>query len=153
MALIQLTKGFVTLVDDDLLEELNSYLWHANGLEGRPARRLPDQERRIIFMYHQIMEVLPWELNMKGLCVDHINNDPLDNRKCNLRVVTISENNRNRYTGFRGIGYDKLHRRYKVYLDIPGYRRHNVGTYVHEIEAERALAKAKREFGIEDNRN
>ena len=35
---------------------------------------------------------------LKGSVVDHINNDRVDNREENLRVVTVSENNRNRKT-------------------------------------------------------
>ena len=34
----------------------------------------------------------------KGKVIDHINNDRTDNREENLRVVTVSENNRNRKT-------------------------------------------------------
>lgn len=56
---ILLTKGFVTRVDSDLLEDLNSYLWYASGPEGRPARRLIEPERRLIFIYHQILKVEP----------------------------------------------------------------------------------------------
>src|SRR5690348_9287785 len=56
-----------------------------------------------------------WIMNdPEGLVVDHINNDTLDNRKMNLRVVTIQQNSQNRAgvssnntSGYRGVRYDK----------------------------------------------
>lgn len=151
MAIIKLTRGFETIIEDELYDELSQYNWYASGLEGRPARRLRDVDRKLIMMYHQILDVKPWELRSSGYCVDHINNDPLDNRKCNLRIVTISENNSNKFGGRQGISYDSTHKKYKVYIDHPGYKRYNVGTFKHRIEAERALYKAKMELGFADH--
>lgn len=149
---IELTRGYITLVDDDLLDELNSYLWYASGVDGRPARRLKTEGRKLIFMYHQILRVNPWELRQKGLVVDHINNDPLDNRKQNLRITTLEGNARNtaRHIYRKGISFDTRHKRWKVYIDRPDMLRVNIGTYIDGEDAERALAKARREYGLEN---
>ena len=57
-------------------------------------------------MHRQILGMLDCDDN--SVCVDHINGDRLDNRKANLRVVSLSLNSSNRHvvkssTGFLGV--------------------------------------------------
>lgn len=51
------------------------------------------------YLYREIMQA------QKGEIVDHINRDVLDNRKCNLRIVTVKQNNWNA-TPNKGVTYD-----------------------------------------------
>lgn len=67
----------------------------------------------------------------RDLVVNHINHNPQDNRKCNLRICTISENIRNSLkakssTGIRGIRKDKRSGSY--YASIQ-YNKHPVFVY------------------------
>lgn len=148
MGIIYLTKGYETIVDDDIHEELNSYLWYASGVDGRPARRLRTGPRKIIMIYHQILHVIPWVMAEQGFCIDHIDGDPLNNQRSNLRIVTQTENmrNTNRHKNREGVAYDSRHDRYKVYIDQPDKKRINVGTYRTRLAAEVALGQAKAIF-------
>lgn len=51
---------------------------------------------RGIRLHKLIMERILGRKVKSGMAVDHINRNGLDNRRCNLREVTVSENNRNR---------------------------------------------------------
>lgn len=137
MAFIQLTKGLETLIDDESFDELNRFNWYASGPIGfeRPARRLKEEGRKLIYIYHQILGVKPWLL--AGVNVDHINRDPLDNRRSNLRLVSRSENMQNRAISSKGISVDRTHGTYKAYIGH-GVERVNVGTFQSYEEAEEA---------------
>ena len=84
----------------------------------------------------------------KGMDVDHINGDPLDNRKENLRLCTRRENCRNKKvradskSGFKGV-YVRPNDRYQAYIGDPAKKsRHiNLGTYGTPEEAARAYDK------------
>lgn len=109
MAQIELTKGRFALVDEEDLGNLSAYSWCATGKDGRlyAQRSYRDASGKIIkvAMHRMITGAA------KGMVVDHINGNPLDNRRSNLRVVTNQENTWNRRprgaTGLNGVRANK----------------------------------------------
>ena len=94
---IQLTQGMVALVDDEDYERVNNLKWYCafdpSGLYPRAQRRGMNTKgkRGKIYMERVILQVPPW------MFTDHINGNTLDNRKCNLRWATHSQNMMNRH--------------------------------------------------------
>lgn len=110
VAHIPLTRGLFALVDDEDFPLVSNLKWHLQpisrklggyyAINGRGGSK-PSSNGRIR-MHRLILGAKPSQL------VDHINGDGLDNRRCNLRIATTSENNANRTiplgrTGFRGV--------------------------------------------------
>lgn len=94
--LIKLTRGQFAKVDAEDFEELSRHRWLAlrNSQDYYAARTviLANSERRQVRMHRLIMG-----LDFGNpLQVDHINHDTLDNRRSNLRIVTISQQCMNR---------------------------------------------------------
>lgn len=92
-------------------EWLLGYKWYLHRDYDRnlyAARRVPlGSERVVLRMHRVIMDAAPDAL------VDHINGNGLDNRRCNLRFATRTENQCNRRltktnaSGYKGV---RLHR-------------------------------------------
>lgn len=74
------------IVDDKDFDSVSIHKWHLNPY-GYAACKIG---KKTILMHRLIMVV------QSGLDVDHRNHLKLDNRRCNLRICTRSENNRNR---------------------------------------------------------
>lgn len=89
---IQLTRGFVTLVDDEDFEELNKYKWHASYYGGKTfyAETHTGKMHRILL-----------GVSDNNYQVDHIDGDGLNNCKSNLRIVTNSQNQANKFRASR----------------------------------------------------
>ena len=89
----------------------------------------------------------------KGLLVDHIDGNGLNNRKSNLRLCTFAQNahnsrpRRNSSSRYKGVCWHKLKKKWTVSI-YKGGKRTYLGYYDDEIEA--ALAydrKAEELFG------
>jgi hypothetical protein len=104
---------------------------------------------------HQLvaMSFLGFSKNKNGIIVDHINNDPLDNRLENLQVITQRENNSKdvKCTSsiFTGVCYHKKAGKWESYITINKKRKH-IGLFKSEIEASNEYKKALELFKNND---
>lgn len=81
--------------------------------------------------------------------IDHINGDRLDNRFCNLRLATRSQNqqnrpkNKNNTSGFKGVSYHKGIGRWRATISANGRKAH-IGWYDNPEDAGTAYLQASR---------
>jgi len=100
-AKVIMNRGFYALIDIDDIELVKSNLWYIE-ISGRNKYAIARINGKAVKMHRLIMGY------PKRMC-DHINGDGLDNRRKNLRLVTRSQNGRNRKvnknskTGFKGV--------------------------------------------------
>jgi hypothetical protein len=101
---IQLTQGRVALVDDEDFDELTKLSW---CLSSRSRPPYATTNIKISGKYRTV-DMHRYLLNPpRGVEVDHINGNGLDNRRSNLRICTHAQNTRNKRStprsGFKGV--------------------------------------------------
>jgi hypothetical protein len=89
----------------------------------------------------------------KGLVVDHINHNGLDNRRANLRLCTKQQNNcnsrsfRHKTSNYKGVFKEKGSKKFRAYIRFNKKPVH-IGMFELEIDAAKAYdKKAKELFG------
>jgi hypothetical protein len=131
--LIPLGDGCYAYVDAADYEWLNQWTWH-QGWSGYAAR---GDGGKTILMHRQIMQ--PPE----GMLVDHIDGNGGNNCRCNLRICTHQENQRNMrkqkraVSRFKGAFYDKRYDRWYSRYRYGG-KYQFLGYFDTEIEAAQA---------------
>lgn len=148
MKCIELTKGRVAIVDDSDFEYLAQYRWrlnqHGYAVRSQLVYRLDGKKScRMVFMHRTILNPPP------GFFTDHINNQRLDNRRCNLRVATKSQNGANskcrkdNQSGLKGVGYDKRNKKkpWRAHIGQNGKFRF-LGTFTNKEDAHAAYCAA-----------
>ena len=131
MQKITLTQGKVALVDDADYWWLLKFRWYYSASTGYARANLGANKKANM---HQLL--LP---RVEGLMADHINRDKLDNRRVNLRLVTKSENNRNKMqhdnrSGFIGVVQHKTNGRWIAQASLNN-RNYYIGSYGTPEEA------------------
>ena len=100
-----------TIFDREFVNEVRKYKW------SQIPRGYVRHVRGGVMLHRLILDA------KQGDVVDHINRNPLDNRKDNLRIVSWSENGINKgkqsnnTSGYTGISYDKKNKKWKVRLN------------------------------------
>ena len=146
MRKIQLTQGKIALVDDEDFKWLSRWKWHiCNGYAARKIYNPETQKTGDIRYMHRVILATP-----KDLHTDHINGNPLDNRRINLRTCTNSQNNMNRHktrgsSKFKGVHWSKKREKWQAQIWKDSKIRH-LGRFVSEEEAALVYNKAARKL-------
>lgn len=105
-----IVETFILDIDD--VSKLKGHKWRTVYKNDKPYLFTGNQKKERIY-FHRL--VLPTDKQ-----VDHISGDTHDNRKCNLREVTIQENmlnlqkKSNNTSGIRGVSFDKKRNKWKT---------------------------------------
>lgn len=146
---IALTKGKFCLIDEIDIPTIGKYRWCFSG--DRPVRKtLPEdnQSTSVISMHRQIMGF------PEGMEVDHIDGNPLNNRRSNLRLATRIQNQRNvgprkdSFTQSKGVFYTPRVKKGKCWhAEIRVARKAiHLGVYHTKEEADAAYEAKAREI-------
>ena len=147
---IALTKGYVTIVDDEDYERLIKHKWyvHKNRYTFYAARHLViDGKYPLVRMHREIMGLRYND----GQQIDHINRNGLDNRKCNLRIATPTINALNRKmrtdntSGYRGVSWHKRIGKWFAHV-ISNKKQIHCGYFSDPISAALAYDIAARKY-------
>ena len=121
IAKIKLKTGEVASVDMSDVHLVNEYRWHRGGTKNKYAVAYARKGRGKppLYLHRLILGA------GAGDIVDHVNGDPLDCRKENLRIVTRSQNAANRSkttnpSGYRGVFYFPSKRKYQARITCEG---------------------------------
>lgn len=154
MKKIPLTQGKVAIVDDEDYDYLMRWKWCASKTRKGywyAERRAPHPTNGWktpikIKMHRFIMGAA------EGLCVDHINHNTLDNRKCKMRICSYADNSRNKRaskkkcrSNYKGVYPNSVNWKAQI-----GFNYENIylGTYTSESMAAKVYdKKAKELFG------
>lgn len=146
-AFIDLTKGYVALVDVADAQSLSTYCWCAapDKRTVYAARRARvDGRGRTLRMHQALLPPQP------GLQIDHINGCGLDNRRANLRYCTNAQNQwaqhrvrRNAASKFKGVQKQPVGWRASIRKNG---ELHVLGSFDDEADAARAYDEAAKEM-------
>jgi hypothetical protein len=141
---LALTQGKESLVDDEWFPILSQWKWYYNGAYA--TRDIGTRKGRQSIFLHRYILMAPDEYH-----VDHINQDKLDNRRENLRLVTPEKNYINRRmlsnnkTGYKGVAFDKTRGKYIVSISL-NKKQHNLGRFDTAFEAAKAYNEAAKKL-------
>lgn len=144
IAYIALSAGHESVIDASDIHLAEGYNWSAqpNGKTVYAHRREVRDGKDTAIRLHSLIMSPP-----KGMEVDHIDGDGLNNRRANLRLATHSENCANRRlpstssSGLKGVSWHKNQQQWLAKIKVAGITLH-LGSFSTAQEAHEAYCKA-----------
>lgn len=137
-------SGYSVLVDDEDVERIQQYNWWVdNSVLRRYNRYYFRTKIKHGIRQYEVMKLHRFIMGctyMDGTVIDHINNDTLDNRKCNMRFCTQKENARNKRretrnnSGYKGAKLNKRTGRYNATVKYE-QKNYALGSFINLIDA------------------
>jgi len=119
------------------------HTWSVGQIKGRwrvyAMQYLGNGKSRPLYLSRWLLDAPP------DLVVDHIDHNPLNNRRSNLRAISVAANNQNltnRQGKLRNVSWDKIAQRWVVQLTVQG--RHIVIGRFDSLEEAENVASASR---------
>lgn len=141
---IELSRGYVSLVDVEDYEYLSHWKWHASERHNVVRARRNDYsngKHKIVYMHRVIMNA------PNGFVCDHIDFNGLNNTKSNLSLCSIQDNScharkfRKSSSIYKGVSWNKCKRCWIAYI-TKNRKIYYLGQYSNEEEAAVAYNKA-----------
>lgn len=146
---IRLPNGMYVKVDPEDFAAVSARRWYAKRgpCAWYAVSCVKRGKRRSYLLMHRFIMKPP-----RGMVVDHINHNGLDNRRANLRVVTQQQNSWNSTRGlhrgksrYKGVSWDKNNRKWAATIRVGG-RCKRLGFFEDEISAARAYDAAAKKY-------
>jgi HNH endonuclease len=144
-------ENLIVLIDTEDMQKMKyfPYRWSANEVGSKTYifsyNKWGGEKRKSLYIHRFILGDVP-----KSKVVDHINGNPLDNRKLNLRICSQAENVQNRRNGkktsagVRGVRVTK-NGRYQAGFRSSG-KYHYVGTFDTLGEANKEIIIMRKKY-------
>lgn len=137
MKTIPVSGGHTAFVDDEDYDALKGFKWHAKTTGAGAVYPRTGEN----YMHRMILKP------PAGLEVDHIDRNPLNNTRVNIRFCTHAENCRNRRGGkggeYHGVSRHKRGNKWQVHLQEKDMRLY-LGIFSDKVEAAKAYDTAAR---------
>lgn len=139
--IIPLTKGKIAIIDETDFGKVKEYIWLAHRIGKVWYADSTPQKGRTVRMHRLIMDC------PKGIEIDHIDGNGLNNRRSNLRYCNRSENCRNRRTSkntsaiYKGVSFHRASNKYRAKIGINN-KHIWLGVFENPIDAAKAYDNA-----------
>ena len=150
VAYVTLTRGYEAVIDAHDVTLVSGENWKAD------VNLKPNGEIRAVYArqakaygalgIHKILMNPP-----EGYVVDHIDGNPLNNTRANMRLVTTSQNSCNKKiglantSGYKGVCFDKKRNKWVAQIKI-NRKKFNLGFFIDPADAAKAYARASAEI-------